>query len=886
MITPIRMLALVVLTVFTTGKVYSDVFSQEAFKTHLRWNFVLPKDQVTINKQANTITIDTLNLQIFEQLTTEMTKAKRAEGYVEAVAFSQDNFPAKPARVTITLKDESVELFSFYRDVEKKWILDFWVNADVANEKAAAAMKTAPLVPPVAKKRKVPAALKTPKKLIEAPVAAVAPVAGPNPGFRDFRYGAAFLWSYPPMLPPLERDIHLESRIPDDLYPVRDRDSVNDPKEAHMQLSINLYRQEKWGLLNKSLELYRRKYGEDVNQDINEWLRVNALLRSNIPKQDKALAASAMNILTDLLERTKEYELKRAAFRYLLQHYLDRKDYFRSLELAKKFFVEARGQFDHDMVILSANTILQSLARLHQVDKITEFLSDKKLAALLPAQTELAYSSYALLSSGQDQDVIKRYRASERNLAKPVHPAILYNVAEAMFREASYTDAAKIFDGFLADWAHLKEGTPARLRVATIWELTEKPAEETLLLYRNAVDRAAWPEFRYEAKLRYVGMRLARKITPDASDLESEVFLDQAPDEKKAMDSELKKLLWLVRLRIFINTHKYDEALAYLTSLPIDTLKPADRRMFEGDGAEVVFGLIQQSWLKEEYAKAVRIWEVYRERYDARVAGNPFLNFVVADCFIKLGLHQSFERAWAGLQHMRDEELREYPIWVPRSKELPLKDMLEEMSLIQVIAAKDWDQAEAKLASFPVSRRDSINFPFYLGVVAFHRGKWQEASEEFERVLIRQNPQNRLTPHQMAELLMGYVESLYKLKDVERFKTVVKALAQDVQQSKSASILNVAERVSFLLIETLAGEAEPEWNEVGSLARSFGEKFPKSPYSGRIQYLLGRSLIGDGKMEEGKKVLTALVGKKDVPGYVREMARTELSALEIKSKKL
>lgn len=873
---------------------HADVFTQESFKTHLRWNLSLPKEQVTIQRKGDTVTIETLNLSLFEQIANDMAKMKLSPGYISKVSYSQEGFPSNPARVTIILKDQGLELFSFYRDVERKWIMDFWVNADSVPSVAASPQKLAPVLAKKIVKKKaksnkpIPLALKSPKKsLLEViPVPAVAAGTPNNPNFRDFRYGAAFIWDYPALLPPLEKDILISSKIPEYLFPIKDRQLLDDPKEAHVQLSINLYRDGKWGLLNKSLDLYLKKYGRDSNLDINEWIKLNALLKSNITKKDRTLQASAMNIISDVMERTKDYELKRAAFRYLIQYQLDREDYFRSLELGKKFFVEARGEFDHEMVVLSANVILQSLARLKQVDKIAEFLSDKKLAALLPPQTELAYSTFALLSQGKSLEVVKRYVAAEKSLVKPVHPAILYNVAEAFFREAEYEKALKIYDNFIADWAHLKEAAPARLRMALGWEILDRPIAETIVLYKNAIDRSPYAEYRFEAKVRYVGVRLARNIHPTADDLETEVFLDQAVDEKKAMTSNLKKTLWLVRLRTFINRKMYDESLAYLTTLPIDTLKPSDRRVFEGDGSEIVFGLIQQTYLKEDYAKAVKIWEIYKDKYEKKIAANPYLNFVIADAFIKLGLYQSFERAYSSLKEMREEELREYPVWVERTKNINLKDMVEELSLIKHIASKEWDQAEAKLTSFPVSRRDSINFPFYQGLVSFHQNKWQLAGDMFEQVLIQQNVNNRLTPRQMSELLMGYVESLYNLKDFDRFKTVVKALALDMQKSKSASILNVAERVNFLLIESLADEANPEWKEVEKLTRKFRGRFPKSPYTGRIEYLLGLSLLRDGKIQEGKNVLKALMSEKSVPGYVREMARTELSALELKSKQL
>src|SRR5690606_34952439 len=131
---------------------------------------------------------------------------------------------------------------------------------------------------------------------------------------------------------------------------------------------------------------------------------------------------------------------------------------------------------------------------------------------------------------------------------------------------------------------------------------------------------------------------------------ETEVFLEQSPDETKALTQDLKKLLWLVRLRLFITQKNYDKALTYLTSIPLDSLKPLERRVFEGDGAEVIYGLIQEAYLQEDYSKVVKIWEVYKDKYESKVAKNLYMNFVVCDAFVKLGLFKSYDRALASFR--------------------------------------------------------------------------------------------------------------------------------------------------------------------------------------------------------------------------------------------
>ncbi len=875
----------------------SDIISQENLKTHLRWNLSVPRDQFFIVKKDQSLFIETVNLEMFETLSSEIGKLSLNSQYIDGVNYSKENFPAKPATISVKLKDPSVELFSFYRDGDKKYILDFWINTDLINEKTSALQKPLPI--PVEEKKpellskkslsKAPIALIQKSKILPAVVASqeAASEKQVNPEFRDFRYGASFIWDYGPMIPQLERDINLNSKIPDSLYPIKDRDNLDDAKEAHMQLSINFYREEKWGLMNKSITLYDKKYGRDSNFTTNEFLKVNALLKGNIAKPNKGLTQSAMVMLGNIKDMTKDYELKSSILRFLIQYHVDLKDNLRTLELAKELYVEARGEFDQTLTIQSALTILHCLAELRQVDRIESFLKEnKKIENILPPQMSMAYMSFAMLSRGDTKELVKRYKSVEKSLAKPIHPTLLYNVGESYFRLADYESASKVYDEFLSSYSYLLYAPHARLRLALSYELLDKSASENLLLYKNAIDRSTSPEIRYEAKLRYVAMRVNRKLKPGPEDKEVEIFLEQSPDETKAMNQDLKKLLWLVRLRLLISTKNYDAALTYLTSLPQDSLKPAERRVFDGDGAEIIYGMIQDSYLKEDYSKVVKIWEVYKDKYETKVAKNLYMNFVVCDSFLKIGLYKSFDRALASFKSVQDQEERTFPIWVDRIKKTDLSQMIEELSLLRMVSDSNWSEAEAKLASYPVSLRDSLNYPYYQGLVHFHQKRYSDAIGEFEKVLIKQNPKNQLTPRQTADLLMGYVESLYQLKDQERFKTVVRALNNDIVQSKSAPILNISERINYLLIEAYAGEGSPEWKELENMTKSFREKFQKSPYSSRISYLYGLSLIKNSKVPEGREVFNVLTNDKDVPSHIKEMCRSELATLELVEKKL
>ncbi len=871
------------------------IFNQEKFNTHLRWNLEVPKDQFFIVKTASDLKIETINLELFEKLVGELSALNLDKDYISKVNFSKENFPAKPATISLNLKDPSVELFSFYRDADKKYILDFWINSDAAPMKE---VKIPKLLSPPKNSNLENEAVKLndelPKKLIASkgsllPIVEVtqedASQSLMNPGYRDFRYGANFVWDYDPMIPALEKDINLASKIPDYLYPIQDRANLDDPKEAHMQLSINFYRDEKWGLMNKSITLYENKYGRDANLVMNEFLKANSLLRTNLAKPSRGLTQSAMNLLSNVKDLTEDYEQKSAILRYLIQYNVDQKDYVKTLELAKQLFVSARAEFDQTIVIQASLTILHCLSELKQIDKIQEFLSDKKLLSILPAQMGFAYKTYALLSKGNTKDLLKEYKELEKSLVKPIHPAILFNVAESYFRTAEYDSALRIFDEFVDSYSYLLKSPHARLRMALIYELTDKPIAENLVLYKNAIDRSTAPDIRYEAKIRYVATRIGRKLNPDAGDLETEVFLEQSPDETKAFNKNLSKLLWLTRLRIFISKKEFDKALTYLATIPLDSVHPTERRVYEGDGAEIIFGLIQEAYLKEDYAKVVKTWEVFKDKYETKVAKNAYMNYVVCDSYIKLGLFKSYDRAIVGLKSARKHEERNFPIWVERTRAAELDQLLNELEVTRLVADKDWKAMGDKLSSLPVSERDSASYYFQNGMLLYNQKKYAEAVVEFEKLLVRKDPRNSLTPRQTADLLMTYVESLYQLKNQDRFKTVVKALVGDIEKSKSAQILNVSERVHYLLIETYVGE-DKDWVEVEKMSKIFNEKFQKSPYNMRVKYLYGLSLLKNSKLSEGREVLTNLLKDKEVPSHIKEMCRSELTTLELRGKNI
>lgn len=860
----------------------ANVFYQEDLKTHLRWNIKVPKEDIFVVKRDKRVFIETQDLNIFNDIQKRLKQSKINEKYFSDLKVSNDNFPKQPASISLALSDSSVELFSFYRENEGKYIVDFWINNDkVSTVKKLKKVSLTPLpknplisgdkgkILPIIK-IKEKNNLKKPRR---------------SQSHRDFRYGASFIWDYPPLIPEVVSEINIKSKLPESLFPIKDRENLEDPKEAHVQLSINFYREEKWGLMNKSLTLYEKKYGNDSNTLINEYLKVNALLRQNLLNPSKSIQMTAVTMLENLKDMSKDYTFKSAVMKYLIQYFKNKKDYLKTLELSKELYIEAVADFDYEMAQKASLHILSSLSFLRQVDKVDQFIKEnKKINKFVSKQMLFSFESYSMLLKGKTKDLIKKYEKLKKTFSKPYHPAILYNVGEAYFRESMLGKSQKAFDDFLVDYSHLRVAPFARLRIALIYDLTDKPAHEILVLYKNAIDRSPHPKARYEAKLRYVGFRVSRNKKVSQTDLETLVFLEQSPDESKILDQNLKKLLWLVRLRSLIVQKKYKNALSYVSTIPYDLLKLNERKVFEGDAAEIIFGIIQEAYFNEDYGKVVKFWEIYKDQYENKVAKNIHMNFIACDSYLKLGLYKSYDRALSQFKKVLKKEQRTFPLWIKRMKANNLNELVEELTLKKLIAEKDWDGVDAKLTSYPVSLRNSLTFSYYTGITFLKKKNIREAISQFEKVLLRQDINDYLSPRQNADLLISYVEALYQLNDHQHFKTVVTALLKDIDSSSLAPVLMVSERINYLLIETLVGDKNTDWKRIELMTKGFRKKFQKSPYTPRISYLYGLSLIKNTKIPEGKEVLKILTNSKETPSHIREMSRSELVSLELKNK--
>jgi TolA-binding protein len=936
----------VISTILENSAVAQALLDQEKATTYLRWNLFTGRDQLQFNKVGNKVVIKTLNNELFNNLKNELADVNLDPQYLNKISFVENSNGSNAMAVEVELKNENVEMFSFYRERDKKYVIDFWTDGGDAvslnrsavlkpaeNKEAVVAEKVktkAPVAPSkisevssadkepkiIAAKSKV--TLSVPKeqpmpksdlaleKKIEADKDLSSFVIDPSrvskksmaeldaeeasskKPYRDFRYGATFVWDYDPIAPAYKQLVNLKTKIPEIFYPIVNRSFKKNEEEAHLQLTINLYRKKKWGLMYKSIKLFEQKYGATKQWELIEFIKINAILRENVDTPNPELFKNALAMMTNLSEKTDNYELKKATYKYLLSYYIERNESLRILQLAKAYYAGTRDNFDFEESIIPAEAMLNSLAKLGQIEKIKELSQEKTMKKILPAQLLLAYKSYAYLRGGDLQALVSFYEENKAALARPIDPVIMYNTAEAYFRLGKFEEAMKLYQDFTKNYSYEFVASNAYLRTALCSDLMDKNYNETLELYKKAIDTSIDSQVSYEARVRYVAFRSVRKRVLDDRDIEMRIFLEQ---DKSALtpDKNLAKLLQQVRLRTLIVDGKFKEALAYLTLIPTTSMPKIDSRIFEGDGAEIVYGIIADFYKKSEYSQVIKAWQTYKDKYLDKVAMDPFMNFVVGSSYVKLGLYKGFDDVYAAFEKLKDTPNRTFPIWVERNEELKASDLLSELVIVKDIKLKNWDLVQKNITSFEKKLPNYNKTNYYKGLAAFSQKDYTGAVSHLENFFSGQNQRVIYDPSDVADMIRAYTDSIYELGQTDKFLKVSEAILSDTSSfgTDNAYIQNVRERIAYLGIEITAGKGTTNnFMLFEKKINDFKKGYPKSIYTGRVNYILGQSMVANQKIKEGREVFTSLVNDKSTSDYLKELAKSELGLLNLKDRTL
>ncbi len=898
---------------------------QEKTSTYLRWNLFSGRDQLQFTKKGLIVSIKTLNESLYKTLKEEAQTLKIDDSYINKISFIENDMNKNVQSIEVELKNDSVEMFSFYREREKKYVIDFWIDGDSVSLAKAAVQRPVDIEKPIEDVVETvkPVITKKPKKLVKiqesiqdekildkikndkilstlivdpnqkhgkSELELKSEEAESKKAYRDFRYGATYIWDYDPIAPSYRTTVNLQTKIPEVFYPIANRTIKKSEKEAHLQLTINLYRKKKWGLMYKSIKLYQQKYGATSEWELIEYLKINSILRENLENPQPDLFRTAFSMLNNLVEKTENYELKKAINKYLLSYYMEKGEHLKILQLSKSYYAATRDNFDFEESAIPAEAMLNSLAKLGQIEKIQELSEEKTIKKILPKETLLAYQSYGLLRAGNLETLIALYEKNKVSLTKSPNPVILYNTAEAYFRLGQFQAAMNYYQKFIKDFSHEFVASNATLRIALCSDLLDNNNDDTIELYKKAIDQSLDSNVSFEARIRYVGMRSVRKKLLTDRDREIRIFLEQDKNSNQGTpDKNLARLLQQVRLRTLIVDGKYRDALAYLSLIPMTTISKIDARAYDGDGAEIVYGLIADSFKKSEYSQVIKLWQTYKDKYLDKVALDPYVNFIVGSSYIKIGLYKGFDDIYASFLKLQDNPGRSFPVWVERDSLLKATELLSELVIVKDIKLKNWDLVHKNLETFTKAMPKYNRTNYYAGIVAFNEKDYAHAITDFENFFSHESARVIYDPTDIADMIQAYTDSIYELGQTDKFLKVSEAILNDTNSfgTGSAYIQNVRERIAYLGIEISTSNTKKEsFMMIEKKINDFKTRNPKSIYLGRVNYLWGQELISNQKMKEGKEVFTSLMNDKDVSDYIKELAKSELSLLNIKEKTL
>ncbi len=875
------------------GSAEIKLFSNEEFKTHLRWTLAVLKEDVEIIKKGATVEIVVKNETTYKGIKAEIEKIQLEKKYFREVVWKDTE-----SIITVMLDNDFVDLFSFYRDLQKKYVMDFWIDDSLSTAEKKPIEETTKSFKRIVKSEK-----STDKKIekdsevvkeretnkievkndIKEESGGMQFVANEN--FRDFRYGSSFLWDYDAYSPDFVKTINLASKTPEFFYPIVNLESTESDKDAHMQLTINLYRKKKWGLMYKSIKLYVEKYGEDANDDLNEYLKANAILRTNFEKYDKASLKVAINMLDNISEHATNYDLRKGVLKYLINYYYDNKESIQSLKKAKTLYALSKDNFDIEESQISAVAVLNNLANLNQLEVLQEFIEEKTIQKLLPQQTLLSFKFYTMLRLNKFAEVVKEYEARAKSLVKPIDKTILFNVGESYYRMAKYEEAIKLYDSFAAEYSFDPSAAKARVRIALMYEILDRDIYQTLDLYKMAIDRSQDINVSYEAKLRYVALRTIRKIKPDKADFEIRAFLEIDEELKEKLSKDNKKLLWLIRLRSFIVDQSWTKALSYLNAIPLNSMLPPERRVFEGDGAEIVYGIMTDLYKRSEYSKVLKIWSMYKDRYVTKVATDPFMNYIVGHSLVKLGLYDGFDKAYAEFEQNKESPSKTYPVWTTKDKFVNSERMLLELKLVRNLTMNNWMLAQDNIVALSKVAIDYNKINYYYGYIAYKLKQYRAVIDYVETFFAKEDGSSPHDGMEVAEMILAYTDSLYQLGMLDKYKNVARALVVDTKKYAQSNIYmqEVLERVAYLEIEIYAGEKNAESKLlVEQKILDFKKSYLQSEYSGRLEYLLALAYIENKKEDQGKSLLDSIIKNDKISSHIKELARSELALIKIK----
>jgi hypothetical protein len=908
------------------SKTYADndnLVTYRDFKNFYRVEIKTLKNEIKIENNPNVITLQFSDETIFKEVAQNLEGVEIENPFIKSVNIENTKSSNEKINLNINfiLKQDGIEVFHFYNDQDNALVLDFWKDpssqksVENSSEKKSNATLSAESKPstnspilasggnlsPSHKKESL--ILKKENilenelnRIVEINETKSKKIVEHQNKIRDFRYGASFIWNYPALIPVYSKNINYLNKTPDFFYPMKHSGKFQNQKETEIQLIRNLYQQGKFGLMNKSMEIFEKINGspEKILEEEFNYLKANSIIKLAIRNNDKSLLQLGLSKIDLIKENTQNVDFKKALQLYLYHYYDNKNDHLNSLHIAKNIYVFSKETFDEDSSQFAMERILYHLARLNQTERIEEIINEKSIQKLLSPQILKAYFYFTLIQKEKYKDLINDFKSSKVSFQGLILESILFNVSEANFRIGHYQEALENFQLFVKTYPLDSFNPFARLRIALISDILGNSLTDVSKLYKNVIDQSTNSKVRYEAKIRYIGLMVARNLNPSPENIQNLIFLKSEPDETKEIDANIKKILWQVRLRTFINTKSYESAFNYLKTLPLNNFKVMEKNIFINDGSEIVKGLILESYKMGDYPKTVKTWESNKDIYFKNINIDPNLIYLLIKSYFHLGFDQYYTSLIDQLKSSQIKHTLSFPKWIELEGFNVDSDIVHDIEILSLIRKLNIDEALVKNNSFIENNPRYIKGHFLNAKLYFLKKDYPQTIQSSEKFLLESDNLNILNQEEISQLYLYYGQSLFTLEDESlttekgKFKKYALNILDKTSsiKNKSSFLLSMREQIAYYLIESLYKTNLPEDQIIlETLTDKFITESKDSLFKYRVQFIQGMNLIAL-KRKEGTEVLIKLGKDQSTPVYLKELINTELKYQKFKSETL
>ncbi|MBP9674071.1 MAG: tetratricopeptide repeat protein [Bacteriovoracaceae bacterium] len=805
--------------------------------SHYRLSIQVAEDLVQIEREGKVLNIKIQDTQKAQQIYQEISKIKLSKRY-----FDQTEVKLNNDTIKIAFVDNNIEMFDFYKKNSNELIMDFWGGLE--EEKSVSLIQSAVQKNTVIHTEKKPAE-KKPIKI------------------KDFSYGAVFMGEIEALFP-LESAKTVVSS-PDEFYPFKKFLAVENSEQDHINIMISFYYEQKWDLVQRSMVTFEQKYKNGQHKDIFLFLKSSALIKQNIQEKEE-IKKTAMAYLKQAIEKSHSYTLKRAGFLYLMSVYWNLSDSVNLFKTSQDFYKEAKRNASREDQQESLMYLISSMLKLDKYKEVLTLLSEESIREQIPFQKLLAFEVYAHYQQKDYAWVIENFERYKYTMQKPWETSLLFNTAESYFSLKKYSQALPLWKDFLDSYSTHSFSSVAKLRLALTYEQDEIGQYSLAQEIYSELSRNSNIKISYEAKLRNVSLQVIRSSHPAFSD----DYLNISTEDKKNLNSDLKELLWLVRLRSFLSKERYESATEYAKVIPFSKISPERRPIFEQDIKSAVLGLAQMYFNQGEFQKIVDLSKTYF------FTDSWLFKHYLLFSYVKLN---DFEKA-----HFEQSKLSQFTHWHESDRwvEFPTSFFKAQESLIpfeieirKALGAQDLFSAKKVLLQMKKIAVSSELINYYEALLYFQERNYAQAESFLEKTLNQKDTLKRLSKEDRIQVGIFYSVSLYHQQKYEKFRKVTTPLCL---YSHSKHL----EELHYLLIENYAQEKKQDEN-FEKIILKYRANFENSRYTSRVTYLLGRSLIESERKKEGAEILTRLVGNTEVPDDVREEANLKLLTLKIEN---